>query len=80
MYKHIQITMDKIKISGHTSTNHMSTEVLGIFFQFDVPNAQKLLSDAIAPKSPVQDITFAFFALKNLGLTGKPKLCWIRRP
>ncbi|XP_070209693.1 dolichyl-diphosphooligosaccharide--protein glycosyltransferase subunit 2-like [Littorina saxatilis] len=37
--------------------------------KFDVPNAQKLLGDAIAAKSSVQDIAFSFFALKNLGLS-----------
>lgn len=36
--------------------------------KFDVPNAQKILGDAIAPTSSVQNIAFAFFGLKNLGL------------
>ncbi|KAK7480622.1 hypothetical protein BaRGS_00028094 [Batillaria attramentaria] len=36
--------------------------------KFDVPNAKKILGDAIAPSSSVQDIAFAFFGLKNLGL------------
>lgn len=47
---------------------------LGFFFeltlQFDVPNAQQLLSGSISATSPVQDIAFAFFAMRNLGLTG----------
>ena len=42
---------------------------LFLVLQFDVPNAQKLLTDAINAKSSVQDIAFSFFALKNLGMT-----------
>lgn len=34
-------------------------------------NAEKLLSAAIAADSSVADLYYAFFALKNLGLSGK---------
>ncbi|KAL8582854.1 hypothetical protein ACOMHN_042687 [Nucella lapillus] len=37
--------------------------------KFDVPSAKQLLTDAIAAKTSVQDISFAFFAMKNLGLS-----------
>ncbi|XP_076457036.1 dolichyl-diphosphooligosaccharide--protein glycosyltransferase subunit 2-like [Babylonia areolata] len=36
--------------------------------KFDVPSAKQLLTDAIAAKASVQDISFAFFAMKNLGI------------
>ena len=51
-------------------TTSAGLTVIQKFFQVNVPNAQSVLSEAIKETSSVADIFYAFFALKNLGLSG----------
>ncbi|PVD32395.1 hypothetical protein C0Q70_07829 [Pomacea canaliculata] len=65
--KFLQSKIDDSSIASIYHASEASKALGGC--KFDVPNAQQLLSGSISATSPVQDIAFAFFAMRNLGLT-----------